>query len=60
MKRLRTYNDTDTEEIQKDTQAEASQMDEEKTETYKKVEEELLSQQTVLKEGKKRIKIQDK
>ena len=57
MKRLRTYNDTDTEEIQKDTQAEASQMDEEKTETYKKVEEELLSQQTVLKEGKKRIKI---
>lgn len=57
MKRLRTYNDTDTEEIQKDAQAEAFKMDEEKTETYKKVEEELLSQQTVLKEGEKKIKI---
>lgn len=57
MKRLRTYNDAYTEEIQKDAQAEASQMDEVKTEAYKKVEEELLSQQTVLKEGKKKIKI---
>ena len=57
MKRLRTYNDAYTEEIQKDAQAEASQMDEVKAETYKKVEGELLSQQTVLKEGKKKIKI---
>jgi glutamate synthase (NADPH/NADH) small chain len=57
MKRLRTYNDIDTEEIRKDAQAEACQMDEEKTKTYKKVEEELLSQQTVLKEGEKKPKI---
>jgi glutamate synthase (NADPH/NADH) small chain len=57
MKRLRTYNDIDTEEIRKDAQAEAFQMEEEKTKTYKKVEEELLSQQTVLKEGEKKPKI---
>ena len=41
----------------KDAQAEPYRMDEEKTETYKKVEEELLSQQTVLKEGEKKPKI---
>jgi glutamate synthase (NADPH/NADH) small chain len=57
MKRLRTYNDSDIEKRQKAAQAEASQMEEEKGEAYKRVEEELLSQQTVLKEGEKRIKI---
>ena len=57
MKRLRIYTDTETEDSQKDAQAEPCRMDEEKTETYKKVEEELLSQQTVLKEGEKRVKI---
>ena len=57
MKRLRIYTDTETEDSRKDAQAEPCRMDEEKTETYKKVEEELLSQQTVLKEGEKRVKI---
>jgi glutamate synthase (NADPH/NADH) small chain len=57
MKRLRIYNDSDKEESRKDAQAEPCHMDEEKTETYKKVEKELMSQQTVLKEGEKRIKI---
>jgi glutamate synthase (NADPH) small chain len=57
MKRLRTYNDTDTEEIRKDAQAEASQMDEVKTEIYKKVEEELLSQVAGIKTGEKDIKV---
>ena len=57
MKRLRIYTDSETEEGKKGAQAEPCRMDEEKTETYKKVEEELLSQQTVLKEGEKRIKI---
>ena len=57
MKRLRIYNDSITEESQKDAQAEPCQMDEEKTETYKKIEKELLSHQTVLKKGEKRIKI---
>ena len=56
-KRLRIYTDGETEDSQKDAQAEAYQMDEEKTETFKKVEEELLSQQTVLKEGEKKPKI---
>ncbi|KKL81117.1 hypothetical protein LCGC14_1997980, partial [marine sediment metagenome] len=57
MKRLRIYTDSETEEGKKGAQAEPCKMDEEKTETYKKVEEELMSQQTVLKEGEKRIKI---
>jgi glutamate synthase (NADPH/NADH) small chain len=59
MKRLRIYTDDEagSKEDQKDAQAEALQMDEEKTETYKKVEEELLSQQTILKEGEKKPKI---
>ncbi|MGR3302673.1 MAG: bifunctional dihydroorotate dehydrogenase B NAD binding subunit/NADPH-dependent glutamate synthase [Candidatus Scalindua sp.] len=57
MKRLRIYTDTETEDSRKDAQAEPCRMDEEKTETYKKVEDELLSQQTVLKEGEKRVKI---
>ena len=56
-RRLRIYTDGETEDSQKDAQAEAYQMDEEKTETFKKVEEELLSQQTVLKEGEKKPKI---
>ncbi len=56
-KRLRIYTDGETEDSQKDAQAEACQMDEEKTETFKKVEDELLSQQTVLKEGEKKPKI---
>ncbi len=56
-KRLRIYTDGETEDSQKDAQAEAYQMDEEKTETFKKVEEELLSQQTILKEGEKKPKI---
>ncbi len=56
-KRLRIYTDGETEDSQKDAQAEAYQMDEEKTETFKKVEDELLSQQTVLKEGEKKPKI---
>ncbi len=56
-KRLRIYTDGETEDSQKDAQAEAYQMDEEKTETFKKVEEELSSQQTVLKEGEKKPKI---
>ncbi|MFQ5963215.1 MAG: bifunctional dihydroorotate dehydrogenase B NAD binding subunit/NADPH-dependent glutamate synthase [Candidatus Scalinduaceae bacterium] len=57
MKRLRIYTDSETEESKKDAQAEPCRMDEEKTETYKKIENELLSQDTVLKEGEKRIKI---
>ncbi|MBO1223711.1 MAG: bifunctional dihydroorotate dehydrogenase B NAD binding subunit/NADPH-dependent glutamate synthase [Candidatus Scalindua sediminis] len=57
MKRLRIYTDSETEEGKKGAQAEPCQMDEEKTETYKRVEKELMSQQTVLKEGEKRIKI---
>ena len=57
MKRLRIYTDSETEEGKKEAQTEACQMDEEKTETYKKIEKELMSQQTVLKEGEKRIKI---
>ena len=56
-RRLRIYTDGETEDSQKDAQAEAYQMDEEKTETFKKVEEELSSQQTVLKEGEKKPKI---
>ena len=56
-KRLRIYTDGETEDSQKDAQAEAYQMDEEKTEIFKKVEEELLSQQTILKEGEKKPKI---
>jgi len=56
-KRLRIYTDGETEDSQGDAQAEACQMDEGKTETFKKVEEELLSQQTVLKEGEKKPKI---
>jgi glutamate synthase (NADPH/NADH) small chain len=56
-RRLRIYTDGETEDSQKDAQAEAYQMDEEKTETFKKVEDELLSQQTVLKEGEKKPKI---
>ncbi len=56
-KRLRIYTDGETEDSQGDAQAEAYKMDEEKTETFKKVEEELLSQQTVLKEGEKKPKI---
>ena len=56
-RRLRIYTDGETEDSQKDAQAEAYQMDEEKTETFKKVEEELLSQQTILKEGEKKPKI---
>ncbi len=56
-KRLRIYADGETEDSQKDAQAEAYQMDEEKTETFKKVEEELSSQQTVLKEGEKKPKV---
>ena len=57
MKRLRIYTDSETEEGKKGAQAEPCQMEEEKTETYKRVEKELMSQQTVLKEGEKRIKI---
>ncbi|MFQ5687778.1 MAG: bifunctional dihydroorotate dehydrogenase B NAD binding subunit/NADPH-dependent glutamate synthase [Candidatus Scalindua sp.] len=57
MKRLRVYTDSETEDSRKDTQAEPCSMEEEKTKTYKKVEEELLSQQTVLKEGEKKPKI---
>ncbi|MFQ5713919.1 MAG: bifunctional dihydroorotate dehydrogenase B NAD binding subunit/NADPH-dependent glutamate synthase [Candidatus Scalinduaceae bacterium] len=57
MKRLRIYTDNETEEGKKGAQAEPCHMEEEKTETYKKVEKELMSQQTVLKEGEKRIKI---
>ncbi len=59
MKRLRIYTDDEAEskEDRKGAQAEACRMDEEKIETYKKVEEELLSQQTVLKEGEKKQKI---
>ena len=56
-KRLRIYTDGETEDSQGDAQAEAYKMDEEKTETFKKVEEELLSQQTILKEGEKKPKI---
>ncbi len=56
-RRLRIYTDGETEDSQKDAQAEAYQMDEEKTETFKMVEEELSSQQTVLKEGEKKPKI---
>ncbi len=56
-RRLRIYTDGETEDSQKDAQAEAYQMDEEKTETFKKVEEELSSQQTVLKEGEKKPKV---
>jgi len=58
-KRLKIYADdeAESEEDRKDAQAEPYRMDEEKAETYKKVEEELLSQQTVLKEGEKKPKI---
>jgi glutamate synthase (NADPH/NADH) small chain len=57
MKRLKIYNDIDTEESRKDAQAETYQMEEEKGETYKRVEKELLSQQAVSKEGEKKPKI---
>jgi glutamate synthase (NADPH/NADH) small chain len=57
MKRLKVYTDSETDDSRKDAQAEECKMDEEKTETYKKIEEDLLSQQTVLKEGEKKPKI---
>ncbi len=56
MHRLRIYTDDEV-ESRKDAQAEAQLMDEEKTEIFKRVEEELLSQDTVLKEGEKKPKI---
>ena len=49
MKRLKVYTDSETDDSRKDAQAEECKMDEEKTETYKKIEEDLLGQQTVLK-----------
>ena len=57
IKRLKVYTDSETDDSRKDAQAEECKMDEEKTETYKKIEEDLLSQQTVLKEGEKKPKI---
>ncbi len=59
MKRLRIYNDDDAEESKNDVQvqSEPCQIEEEKSEAYKRVEKELLSQQAVLKEGEKKPKV---
>jgi glutamate synthase (NADPH) small chain len=57
MKRLRTYNEVGTEESQKAVQVEPCQMEEEKSEAYKRIDKELLNRRNVLKEGEKRPKI---